>query len=464
MNPELLSRLQFALTASFHFIYPPISMGLGLLLVVIGIIYLRTGDPKWRQISFFWVKVYALVFAMGVATGIVQEFEFGTNWADYSRFVGNIFGSLLAAEGIFAFFLEGGFLGLMLFGGNRLGPRMWFLATFLVVFGAHFSALWIIMANSWMQTPAGYALQQTGGGVIAVMTSFKEVVFTPSFIPRIMHTWVASWMVGASLMLSVSAWYLLKNKNVDMAKAGIKVALPFFVVFSVLQLTAFGASQAVEVTNYQPVKLAAMEGLWNDEACAPMYLVGWVNVAAQSTTGIKIPCLLSLLAYQNPRAVVTGLNSFPSETWSPINLVFQVYHLMINLGGLFIAIGLLGVLYYFWGRRLWTARWVLWIFVVSIFLTELATMSGWWTAEFGRQPWIVWNLLRTSDAVSPLLQGFQVGASVLMFVVLYAILFILFLYLLNEKIQHGPDPIADETAVSSLPDTFKEIFRRRARA
>ena len=152
-DPEFLSRIQFALTASFHFIYPPLSMGLGLMLVVIGIAYVRTKDPEWRQLSFFWVKIYGLIFAMGVATGIVQEFEFGTNWADYSRFVGNIFGSLLAAEGIFAFFLEGGFLGLMLFGGNRLGPRMWLFATILVVFGAHFSALWIIMANSWMQTP-----------------------------------------------------------------------------------------------------------------------------------------------------------------------------------------------------------------------------------------------------------------------------------------------------------------------
>jgi len=464
MNPELLSRLQFALTISFHFIYPPISMGLGLLLVVIGIIYLRTGDPKWRQISFFWVKVYALVFAMGVATGLVQEFEFGTNWADYSRFVGNIFGSLLAAEGIFAFFLEGGFLGLMIFGGNRLGPRMWFLASFLVVFGAHFSALWIIMANSWMQTPAGYALQQSSVGTIAVMTSFKEVVFTPSFLVRLMHVWVASWMVGASLMLSVSAWYLLKKKHVDMAQAGFKVALPIFVVLSMTQALFFGAQQAIEVTNYQPVKLAAMEGVWNDQSCAPMFLVGWVNTSTQTTTGISIPCLLSFLAYQDINATVQGLNSFPSDTWAPINLVFQVYHLMINLGGLFILIGLLGALFYLWKRRLWTTRWLLWVFVVSIFLTELATLSGWWTAEFGRQPWIVWNLLRTSDAVSPLLQGYQVFASVLMFVVLYAILFVLFLYLLNEKIQHGPDPIVDEVPVTSLPDTFKEIFRRKARA
>ena len=172
MNAELLSRLQFALTASFHFIYPPLSMGLGLMMVVIGIIYVRTKDPKWRRLSFFWVKVYGLIFAVGVATGIVQEFEFGTNWANYSRFVGNVFGSLLAAEGIFAFFLEGGFLGLMLFGGNRLGPRLWLLATFLVVFGAHFSALWIIMANSWMQTPAGYTVQALPLPARAYMTDF----------------------------------------------------------------------------------------------------------------------------------------------------------------------------------------------------------------------------------------------------------------------------------------------------
>lgn len=464
MNPELLSRLQFALTASFHFIYPPISMGLGLLLVVIGVLYVRTKDPKWRQLSFFWIKIYGLVFAMGVATGIVQEFEFGTNWADYSRFVGNIFGSLLAAEGIFAFFLEGGFLGLMLFGGDRLGPRMWLLSIFLVVFGAHFSALWIIMANSWMQTPAGYELAQTANGTLAFMTSFKEVVFTPSFISRIWHTWVASWMVGATLVLSVSAYYVLKGRHLDTAKAAFKVALPVFVVFSVLQVVFFGAEQAVEVTNYQPVKLAAMEGLWNDESCAPMYIVGWVNTAEETTTGIKIPCLLSFLAYGNIDATVQGLNSFPSDTWAPINLVFQVYHLMINLGGLFIAIGLLAAFFAVWKQRIWRTRWLLWILVASIFLTELATLSGWWTAEFGRQPWIVWNLMRTADGVSPNLNGGQVFFSVLMFVALYTLLFILFIYLLNEKIQHGPEPLQDEVPATSLPDTFKDIFRRRARA
>jgi cytochrome bd ubiquinol oxidase subunit I len=467
MSSELLSRVQFFLTASFHFIYPPISIGLGLVLVVIGVVYLRTRDPKWRQLSFFWIKIYGLVFAMGIATGIVQEFEFGTNWANYSRFVGNVFGSLLAAEGIFAFFLEGGFLGLMLFGGNRLGPRMWLLATFLVALGAHFSALWIIMANSWMQTPAGYTIAATPLPTRAVMTSFAQVIFTPSFIPRILHTLTAAWLVGASLVLSVSAWYLLKKRHTDSAKGAIKVALPIFVVFSILQVLLFGANQAVEVTNYQQVKLAAFEGLWQSQSCAPMYLVGWVNEAAQTTKGISIPCLLSLLAYLNPKAIVQGLTSFPSDTWAPVNLTFQVYHLMIALGVLFILIGSIGALFYFLkrngARRLWTTPWVLWLLVLSIFATELATLSGWWTAEFGRQPWIVWNLLRTAEAGSPNLAVYQVFASVVMFVVVYIILFILFIYLLNEKIQHGPAPLEheEEVPVTSLPDSFKDIFRRK---
>lgn len=466
MDAVLLSRLQFALTASFHFIYPPLSMGLGMVLVVIGIMYVRTGDPRYRQLSFFWVKVYGLVFAVGVATGIVQEFEFGTNWADYSRFVGNIFGSLLAAEGIFAFFLEGGFLGLMLFGGNRLGPRMWLLSSFLVVFGAHFSALWIIMANSWMQTPAGYELQETATGVMAFMTSFREVVFTPSFMSRIWHTWVASWITGSALVLSVSAWYLLKKRYTDLAKASFKIALPIFVVFSILQLTFFGADSAVTVTNNQQVKLSAMEGVWESQSCAPMTLVGWVDVTNQTTYGIKIPCLLSWLAYRDPQAVVQGLEAVPDEVWPPINLTFQAYHLMINSGGIFLVIGVVGAFFYFWKQRIWTNKWILWLFVVSVFLAEIATISGWWTAEFGRQPWIVWNLLLTQDAVSPSISGTQVLLSNIMFVVLYIILGVLFIYLLNEKIQKGPETLKEmeEAPVTSLPDTIKEVFRRRARA
>ena len=339
MDAETLSRVQFAFTASFHFIFPPLSMGLGFMLLVVSGVYLRTKDPKWRQLAFFWTKVYGLIFALGVATGVVQEFEFGMNWADYSRFVGNVFGSLLAAEGVFAFFLEGGFLGLMLFGGNRLGPKLWFFATFMVVFGAHFSALWILMANSWMQTPQGYEVVNDPAPARAVMTDFWEVIWTPSFPPRLLHVFVASWTAGSALMLSVSAWYLLKKRHVELARANFSLALPFFIVFAITNVAVFGASMAIEVTHEQPIKLASMEGLWQGTTCAPLYIVGWVDVATQTTNGISIPCLLSVLAYFNPQAYVTGLNDFPGQPLPPIALLFQVYHLMFGLGTLFAGSG-----------------------------------------------------------------------------------------------------------------------------
>jgi cytochrome d ubiquinol oxidase subunit I len=476
LDPEFLSRVQFALTASFHFIFPPLSMGLGLMLVVIGVIYVRTKNPMWRRLSFFWIKIYGLIFAVGVATGIVQEFEFGMNWADYSRFVGNVFGSLLAAEGVFAFFLEGGFLGLMLFGGNRLGPRLWLFATAMVVLGAHFSALWIIMANSWMQTPAGYAIQTDPAPTRAVMTDFWQVVFTPSFIPRILHVFMASWTVGAALMASVSAWYILKRQHLELAKANFGVALPAFILFATTNFFVFGANQAIEVTNYQPLKLASMEGLWQGTTCAPLFLVGWVNEANQTTTGISIPCLLSVLAYFRPDAFVQGINDFPGQPTPPINLLFQVYHLMFGLGSLFVPLGFLGGLFFVLKkgkkgdevreRRIWDTRWVLWLFVIAVFFVETAIIAGWWTAEIGRQPWVVYNVLLTKDGVSPLLSAGEVVASLGMFAVLYALLGALFLFLLNRKIKAGPDELeAVETVpVGDLPDTFREIFTRRGRA
>jgi cytochrome d ubiquinol oxidase subunit I len=462
MDAETLSRVQFALTASFHFIFPPLSMGLGLMLVIIGVIYVRTKDPKWRRLSFFWVKVYGLIFALGVATGIVQEFEFGMNWANYSRFVGNVFGSLLAAEGVFAFFLEGGFLGLMLFGGNRLGPRMWLFSTFMVVFGAHFSALWILMANSWMQTPQGYAIENGR----AVMTDFWEVVFTKSFLPRLLHVWAAAWTVGAALMLSVSAWYLLRKRHVELAKSNLKAALPVFVLFATLNVVVFGANQAIEVTNNQPLKLASLEGLWQSESCARMFVVGWVDEATQTTSGISIPCLLSFLAYQDIHATVQGIDSFAPAPIPPINLVFQVYHFMIVMGPALAGIGLLAGLWFLWKRRIYESRFVLWLLVLTVFIGEATITAGWWTNEVGRQPWVVYNVLKTTDGVSPVLTAVDVALSLGMFVILYGLLLVLFLYLLNRKIQDGPEELeeVETVSVSSLPDTFRDVFRRSRRA
>ncbi len=466
MDAETLSRIQFAFTISFHFIFPPLSMGLGLMLVIIGLIYVRTKDPKWRRLSFFWVKVYGLIFALGVATGVVQEFEFGMNWADYSRFVGNVFGSLLAAEGVFAFFLEGGFLGLMLFGGNRLGPRLWLFSIFMVVFGAHFSALWIIMANSWMQTPQGFTIAQTPAPARAVMTDFWQVVFTPSFMPRLMHVFMASWTVGAALMTSVSAWYILKKRHLDLAKSNLKVALPAFILFATANIFIFGPNQAIEVTGQQPLKLASMEGLWQSTSCARMYLVGWVDVETQTTTGISVPCLLSFLAYQDINATVKGIDSFAPDPIPPVNLLFQAYHYMLGVGSLLVPIGLLGGLWFLWKRRLYESRVVLSLLVLTVFMGETAITAGWWTAEIGRQPWIVYNVLATADGVSPVLTGLDVALSLGMFVGLYALLLVLFLFLLNRKIQAGPEELeeVETTDVGSLPDTFRDIFSRSRRA
>jgi cytochrome d ubiquinol oxidase subunit I len=360
--------------------------------------------------------------------------------------------------------LEGGFLGLLLFGGSRLGPRLWLGATILVVVGAHFSAVWILMANSWMQTPQGFQIQETQWGNLAFLTDFGQVAFTPSFLPRLLHTWVASWMVGAALVMSVSAYYVLRGRHLVLAKKNLSLGIWVFGVLAALQAFIFGANMAIEVTRNQAVKLAAMEGVWNSQSCAPMYLVGWVNESTQTTTGISIPCLLSFLAYQDINATVTGLNSFPQDVWAPINLEFQVYHAMIDLGGLFVLIGGLAILLWLWRRRLFTFRPFLWVLVVTIVLAETATIAGWWTAEIGRQPWIVWNQLRTVDAVSSTINGEQVLASLLMFAVLYGLLFVLFLFLLNRHIQEGPQPLDEEQPPESLPDTLRDVFSRQPRA
>jgi len=271
-------------------------------------------------------------------------------------------------------------------------------------------------------------------------------------------------MIGAALVASVSAFYVLKDRHAAFARKGLTLGIWVFGVLAALQAFVFGANMAISVTNNQPVKLAAMEGVWQSQECAPMFLFGWVDEAAQTTTGVSIPCLLSFLAYQDIHATVQGLDSFPSDVWAPVNLEFQVYHFMIDMGGLFMFIGGVAILLWLWKRRLFTFRPFLWVLVLTIVLVEMATISGWWTAEIGRQPWVVWNELRTADAVSPNLDGGQVLASLLMFATLYALLFALFLFLLNRHIQEGPPSMDDQVPPESLPDTLREIFAHRPRA
>ncbi|UCG86012.1 MAG: cytochrome ubiquinol oxidase subunit I [Gemmatimonadota bacterium] len=442
MDVELLARIQFAFTVAFHYLFPPMSIGLGLLLVVMEGMYLRTKNELFHQMTRFWVKVFGLIFALGVATGIVMEFQFGTNWATYSRYVGDIFGSVLAAEGIFAFFLESGFLAILLFGWDKVKPRTHFVATVMVALGAHFSAIWIVVANSWQQTPAGYHLVQATSGLRAELMSFWEAVLNPSFLDRISHVYMGAWQAGAFLVLSVSSFYLLRGRHREFAQASMKFGLVLALVASTLQLVT-GHSSAKGVAENQPAKLAAYEGHFEASAPATMYVVGWVNERESRTHGIGIPRMLSWLLYGDRNAPVTGLNAFESEDLPPVNIVFQSYHAMVGIGSALILISLLGAVYW-WRGKLWQATWLLWIMVFAVLGPQLANQLGWLSAEVGRQPWIVYDLLRTADALSPTVSAQQVTTSLVLFGLIYLLLFILFIYLLNEKIQQGPEAVPTE--------------------
>jgi cytochrome d ubiquinol oxidase subunit I len=384
----------------------------------------------------FWIRIFALIFGIGVATGIIMEFEFGTNWATYSRYVGDVFGSALAAEGIFAFALEAGFLGVLIFGWKRVGPKVHFFSTLMVFLGSMFSAIWIVVANSWQQTPAGYHIVGEGLNARAEITDFWAMVFNPSSVDRLTHVWIAAFLAGAFLVLSVNAWYILKGKYLDIAKPAFKIALVVALLSSLSQLLS-GSSSAEGVAEHQPAKLAAMEGHF-DSTAGDMYLFGWVNKKEQTTTGIKIPGGLSFLAHGNFNTPITGLNSFKeTDRPSQVNAIFQLYHLMIAIGVFFITLTLYAA--WLWKRKkLFNKRWLLWIFVWAVLLPQIANQAGWFTAEMGRQPWVVYGHLRTSDALSRAVTANHVLFSLILFTLVYTTLFVLFLYLLNKKIKHGP--------------------------
>lgn len=450
MSVLTLSRFQFALTIGFHYLYPPLTIGLGVMLVIIEGLWLKTGEPAYHQMARFWTKVFALTFAIGVATGIVMEFEFGTNWATYSRYVGDVFGSALAAEGIFAFFLESGFLAVLVFGWSKVSRRVHFFATCMVCLGAHFSAIWIVVANSWMQTPAGFHIVGEGMRARAEITDFWQMVFNPSSMDRLFHTLCGAWQAGAFLVVSVSAWYLLKSKYQDFARRSLRVGLTVGLAASLLQLVS-GHSSAVGVARNQPVKLAAFEGLYETTSNAPLSLFGWVDEKEEAVKGsLHIPGLLSFLAHNDPHQPVTGLREAAPkpEDRPPVNFSFQLFHLMAAIGFGMILLASLGFLY-FWRGSLFEKRWLLWLLVLSVLGPQLANQAGWFAAEVGRQPWIVYGLLRTSQGLSAVVKADTVLASIILFSAVYLLLFAVFIYLLNDKIQHGPDE-ADLTPSGKL--------------
>ncbi|MDP2652882.1 MAG: cytochrome ubiquinol oxidase subunit I [Candidatus Omnitrophota bacterium] len=442
MDVLLLSRIQFALTIAFHYIYPPLSIGLGILLVIMEGMYLKTRNPLYHQMTRFWVKIFGLTFAIGVATGIVMEFEFGTNWATYSRYVGDVFGSALAAEGIFAFFLESGFLAVLLFGWDKVSPAVHFFSTVMVCLGAHFSSIWIVVAGSWMQTPAGYHIVGEGMSARAEITDFWAMVFNPSSMDRLAHVVLGCWQAGAMLVLSISAYYLLQRKYEEFARASMKIAL-FLALFASLAQLASGHSSAKLAAKYQPAKLAAMEGHFEESAPAALYLFGRPDEKnEQMTGGIQVPGMVSFLIHEDTKAPVQGLKAFRKEDRPPVNIVFYSFHLMIVVGMFLIALNVLGFVLLLQGR-LFSARPILWIYVFAVLGPQIANQTGWITAEVGRQPWIVYGLLRTSEALSKTVTASMVLTSLIMFSVIYVLLFVLFIYLLDSKIRQGPDQ-ADE--------------------
>jgi cytochrome d ubiquinol oxidase subunit I len=469
-----LSRLQFALTIMFHYIFPPITIGLGVVLVYLGAMHLWKKEPIYKTAARFWTQLYAVTFAIGVATGIVMEFQFGTNWAAYSRFVGDVFGSALAAEGIFAFFLESGFLAVLVFGWDRVSSRFHFFATVCVALGSIFSAVWIVVANSWQQTPAGHHIvhsMRDGRAVVrAEVVDFWAVVFNPSTVNRLTHTLLGAVLMGAFFVMSISAYYLLRGRHEEFAKRSFTGALLIGAIFSLLQLVS-GDFNARMVARQQPAKLAAFEGHFQTGP-ADLSIVGVPDAEAQTTRGkVAVPGMLSLLVHGNPKEPVLGLDKFDRRDWPPVLVPFASYHVMVGIGVFFIALTLFA-LFLRWRGALFTKRWLLWVFVGSVLLAVAANQLGWVAAEVGRQPWTVHPRvqrdaagqpmldesghvryvpeegLRTSEAVSERARTDEVLGSIIMFGLIYLLLGLVWVYVLNHKIQKGPPAPAGATEES----------------
>ncbi len=434
MDALFLARLQFALTIGFHFLFPPISIGLAWLLVIIEGIGWRKGDEVYVRMGKFFGKFLALTFAFGVATGIVMEFQFGTNWAAYSKFVGDIFGAPLAAEGIFAFFLESGFLGLYLFGRNKVSKAVHWFSILMVAVGATISAFWIIVANSWQQTPAGYILRNGR----AELTDFYNAVFNPSTVIRYLHTVDAALIAGAFFVAGIAAYLILKKKEVELAKQAMKIAVIFGLITSLLELMPFGHEHARQVARTQPEKFAAIEGLYTTQSGAPLVFFAIPVVKPPELKAkIELSGLLSWMTFGDVNAQIKGINEFPTENIPPLWLTFVSFHNMVVLGLYFIGVTLYAYIQ-LRRKKLFETTWLLRLFIWSIPLPLAACQLGWIAAEVGRQPWIVYGLLRTSEAHSVSVTAEEILFSIILFGLVYLLLGTLYIYILVREVSHGP--------------------------
>ncbi len=435
MDPVLLARFQFGMTVGFHFFFPPLTIGLSWLLVLVETIGWRKKDEIYVAIGKFFGKLLGLIFAVGVATGIVMEFQFGTNWAEYSKFVGDIFGAPLAAEGVFAFFLESTFLGLYIFGRNKVSKGTHWFSALMVAVGSTISAFWIIVANSWQQTPAGYIVQNGR----AELTDFWAAVFNPSTLPRFFHTVDAALISGAFFMAGVSAYLIYKNKGGEIAKKALKVAAIFGLVVTLLEVFPFGHIEGQQVAKTQPEKFAAIQGLYTSQEHAPIAIFAFPTTPPPLLKApIEIPGLLSWLAFGDVNAKIKGINEFPKEDIPPLFLTFVSYHNMVALGILFILIMAVAV-FKLYKNTLWESKKFLKVLMYAIPFPLFACQLGWISAEVGRQPWIVYKLMRTSEAASVTVSAGEILFSIILFGLIYILLASVLIFLLTKKIKHGPD-------------------------
>ncbi|MBN1968172.1 MAG: cytochrome ubiquinol oxidase subunit I [Candidatus Delongbacteria bacterium] len=446
MEAVLLARLQFVLTISFHYIFPPLTFGVSLLIAIFLGMNLKTGKQLYDDMAKFWTKIFLIIFTVGVASGIVMEFQFGTNWEAYSRFVGDIFGAPLAIEGVFAFFLESTFLGVLIFGRNKVSKKFYFFSALMVVLGSTMSAFWIIVANSWQQTPAGYQIVDvldSAGNIIgkrAELIDFFAAVFNPSTLPRFFHAVVGGWIAGSFLIAALSSWYLLKKRNIEFAKNSLKIAL-IVALFSSLTQVMIGHWHAVVVAKHQPVKLAAMEGLFETQKNAPLSLIGIPNAETkQLDYEISIPGLLSFLIDFDTDYEVKGLNDYDESLHPPLFLTFTSYHIMVGLGMLFILFPLIG-LYLIWKNKIENSDLFNKLMLSMLILPTMANQLGWMAAEVGRQPWVVQGELKTADAISKVVSSGEILTSIIIFGILYLFLGILFVYLVAKKVRKGPEAL-----------------------
>ncbi|MFB6468343.1 cytochrome ubiquinol oxidase subunit I [Cytobacillus sp. Hz8] len=456
MNELILARIQFASTTIFHFIFVPLSIGLAFLIAIMQTMYVVKKKEIYKDMTKFWGKFFLINFAVGVVTGIIQEFQFGMNWSDYSRFVGDVFGAPLAIEALLAFFIESTFIGLWIFGWDKLPKKLHLACIWLVSLGTAISALWILAANSFMQNPVGYAIHNGR----AEMNDFLAVITNQKLLVAFPHTIFASLATASFLILGISAWNLLKKRNVELFKLSMTVPLIVGLI-STLGIAFTGHSQATYLIKAQPMKMAAAEGLWNDTGDpAPWTVVAKINTDEKKTTSrIEIPGLLSYLSYGKFSGAVQGMNTLQDQYVKdygkgdyipPVKTTFWSFRIMVVAGGLMILLTLIGLIMKWRGKIEVHSAYLKWM-IAAIFFPYIANTFGWIMSEFGRQPWVVYGLMTTKDGISPNVSSGSVLFSLIAFSLIYTLLAIAMVYLFIRVIKHGPYEKTNDEITTSDP-------------